>query len=302
MNALAWEDVQRITKGQLGRTVRTPCPFCSHSRRQANQRKPVFAVKLKDPEFAVYHCVHCDASGYVHPDTPSRVVDLEDMRRRQAEAKRKEAEDEQQRTARALKLWDERQPFTGSPAETYLRVTRSIGDWLEAFDLDESLGFHPDCPFEGQRLPCMVALVRNIHTDEPQAIHRTALKLGPRPERIDRRSYAPVKGGAIKLSLDGDVTTGLLIGEGIETVLASSLKLQFRPVWSVISKSGIADFPVLGGLESITIAVDRDKDGAGQQAADACVRRMSAGGLEAIRAYPPAGYKDFNDVLMGVRK
>ena len=148
----------------------------------------------------------------------------------------------------------------------------------------------------------MVALVRNIHTDEPQAIHRTALKLGPRPERIDRRSYAPVKGGAIKLSLDGDVTTGLLIGEGIETVLASSLKLQFRPVWSVISKSGIADFPVLGGLESITIAVDRDKDGAGQQAADACVRRMTAGGLEAIRAYPPAGYKDFNDVLMGVRK
>jgi hypothetical protein len=236
--------------------------------------------------------------GYVHPDTPSRVIDLAEVRRRQAEAERKEREHDQQRTASALKLWDQRKPFRGSPAETYLRDTRGIGDWLEAFDLDESLGFHPDCPFEGQRLPCMVALVRNIHTDAPQAIHRTALRLGPRPERIDRRSYAPVKGGAVKLSLDGDVTHGLLIGEGIETTLSASRALKFRPCWSVISKSGIADFPALGGLESVTIAVDRDEDGGAQKAAGKCVERLTAADIEVVTTHSPVG-KDFNDLLIG---
>ena len=74
-------------------------------------------------------------------------------------------------------------PFRGSPAETYLRVTRKIGDWLDGFDhIDEALGFHSACPFEAGRQPCMVALVRNIFSDEPQGIHRTAFKLEPSPD------------------------------------------------------------------------------------------------------------------------
>jgi len=41
----------------------------------------------------------------------------------------------------ALSIWNERMPFRGSPAETYLRVTRRIGDWLDGFDhIDEALG------------------------------------------------------------------------------------------------------------------------------------------------------------------
>jgi Toprim domain-containing protein len=296
---LSWDEVERLTGGQLGRTVRTVCPFCSATRKRMNQRRPVFAVLLKEPDFAIFNCAHCGEQGYIHSNTSShRVIDLAEIKRRKAEGERKERDHDQQRTARALKLWDERRPFVGSPAETYLRVTRGLGDWLEAFDLDQSLGFHPDCPFEGQRLPCMVALVRNIRTDEPQGIHRTALKLGPRPERIDRRSYAPIKGGAIKLSPDGDVTTGLLIGEGIETTLSASRALKFRPCWSVISKSGIEDFPVLGGLESVTIAVDRDRDGAGQRAADKCVERLTAAGIEVVTTHSPVG-KDFNDMLVG---
>jgi hypothetical protein len=233
MNALAWNDIERITSGQIGRTIRTPCPFCSHSRRQINQRKPVFAVRLKEPDFAIYNCAHCGESGYLHPDRSAQIVDASEIKRRREEAERREHEDKRQRTTVALKLWEQRQPFSGSPAETYLRVSRGIGDWLDAFDLDVSLGFHPACPFGNEQLPCMLALVRNIESDEPQAIHRTALRLGTRIERIDRLSLGPVAGGAIKLSLDGDVTHGLLIGEGIETVLSASLKFKFRPAWSV---------------------------------------------------------------------
>jgi Toprim domain len=138
--------------------------------------------------------------------------------------------------------------------------------------------------------------VRSIESDEPQAIHRTALKLGVRPERIDRLSLGPTAGGAIKLSLDGDVTQGLLVGEGIETTLSASLMLQYRPCWSVLSRSGIAKFPVVSGIECITIAVDNDDDG--QRAADELVERLTAAGVDAVRAQSAVG-KDFNDAVRG---
>jgi Toprim domain len=296
----AWTDVERITKGQLGRTVSAPCPFCSSSRRTINQRKPVFAVKLKESDFAIYNCAHCGESGYVHPET-SRVIDLNERKKLRAEADKRERDDKQRRTASALQLWSERKPFTGSSAETYLRDTRGIGDWLDAFDLDESLGFHPSCPFNGGRMPCMVALVRNIETDEPQAVHRTALTAETKPQRIGRLSLGPVAGGAIKLSLDGDVTHGLLIGEGIETTLSASRVLGFRPAWSVLSRSGIAKFPILSGVECVTIAVDNDESGDGQRDAAALIERLTAAGIEAVASQSTIG-KDFNDALMRIAK
>ena len=286
--------------GQIGRTVRSVCPFCSHTRKRANQSKKVFAVQLKDPEFAIYNCAHCGESGYLHPVTPSRVIDFAEVQRRKAEADRKEREDKKRRTASALTIWNQRQPFRGSPAETYLRDTRGIGEWLDAFDLDELLGFHPTCTFGNERLPCLVALVRNIETDEPQALHRTALKLGARPERIDRLSLGPTANGAVKLSLDGDVTHGLLIGEGIETVLSASLKFKFRPAWSVLSRSGIAKFPVLRGIECLTVAVDNDDSGDGQRDAARLVERFTAAGVEVITAQTNLA-KDFNDVLTAAK-
>ena len=210
-SGFAWADVERITGGRLGRNGHSPCPFCSHSRRQANQRKPVFAVLLKEPDFAVYNCVHCGEAGYIHPDrSSSQTVDLREREPLREEFALRENADVQRRTQAALKIWNDRQPFAGSPAENYLRDSRCIGDWLNGFDLEASLGFHPNVPFGGERHPCMLALVRNIKTNEPQGVHRTALRLGRHPERIDRLSLGIMAGGAIKLSDDFDVTGGLL--------------------------------------------------------------------------------------------
>src|SRR6476659_2096632 len=187
-------------------------------------------------------------------------------------------------------------PFRGSPAETYLRVTRRIGDWLDGFDrIDEVLAYHPACPFEAGRLPCMVALIRDIQTDEPRAIHRTALKLGALPERIGRLSFGPIAGGSIKLSPNDEVTSGRLVGEGIETVLSASQMFQFRPAWSLISTAGMRGFPVLSVVECVTVAVDNDQ--AGQQAAAELVQRYSTAGVEIITTKTNIA-KDFNDVRM----
>ena len=295
--ALSWGDVNTLTKGRFGK-IDVPCPFCSAGRKPANRRKPCFRIWRTAGDFATFHCAHCQEHGFVFPDRPSRPVNRSERRRQQAEASRRDRNDQLKRQAAAIRLGDSRQRFFGSPADTYLRITRELGDYLDGFDLDQVLGFIPNCPFRKERAPCLVGLVRDIATDEVIGIHRTALTNEVRPQRIDRLSLGSVGSGAIKLSPDEEVTTSLLVGEGVETVLSASKKFQFRPVWSVISRSGIAKFPILRGMESMTIAVDRDESGDGQRDAATLAQRLEDAGIEAIRVTPKIG-KDFNDVLRG---
>jgi putative DNA primase/helicase len=50
---------------------------------------------------------------------------------------------------------------------------------------DACLRFHPRCPFGLDTHPCLLALRRDIVTDEPLSIHRIALT--PDAEKIERR-------------------------------------------------------------------------------------------------------------------
>jgi putative DNA primase/helicase len=296
---LTWNEVEDITRGRLGET-RAVCPFCSSGRRTALKRKSkVLAVNLREPDFAVFHCHNCDASGYCRPDatSSSRVIDFAERRRRREQTKRQAEQEKQDRTRKALELWDAAEPFRGSPAELYLRHSRGIGDWLDGFRLlDEALRFHPDCPFGDKRLPCMVALVRDVQTNVPVAVHRTALTADRYPKRIDRMSLGPTGGGAIKLSADNEVQFDLLIGEGIETVLSASKQLKVRPAWSLIDRNGVARFPALQGIEGVTVAVDNDASGDGQRAAAECVSRLTSSGVD-VYAVKPTFVGDFNDVI-----
>jgi hypothetical protein len=139
----------------------------------------------------------------------------------------------------------------------------------------------------------MLALVRDIQTNVPVAIHRTALSTDEHPKKIDRKSLGPTTGGAIKISPDHEVRSGLMIAEGIETAFSASKLLSFKPVWSVIDKNGIAKFPVLSGIESVTVAVDNDPDG--QRAASALVQRLTAASVEVI-TLKTSRANDFNDL------
>jgi hypothetical protein len=276
------------------------CPVCSQTRRTPQKRNSkVLAVKLLEPEFAVYYCNHCNVSGFAHPDKPSRVVDLVEVRRQQEQAAHHAAKEKQDRTRQALRLWEEAAPFRGSPAETYLLETRNIGDLLDTFPfLDQVFAYHPNCPFGGERYACMIALVRDIKSNDPVAIHRTALTKDDPPQKISRMSLGPVGGGAIKISPNDEVHTGLMIGEGIETVLSASKQFQFKPVWSLVDKGNLSKFPVLFGIECVTIAIDNDASGDGQRAAAECSQRQVAAGVEVI-ATQPKRQKDFNDIIRG---
>lgn len=101
------------------------------------------------------------------------------------------------------------------------------------------------------------------------------------------------KGAAIKLDADEDVTLGLSIGEGLETCLAARLA-GFRPVWALGSTSGIKFFPVLSGVDAITILAENDANGANAEATKECARRWHSAGREVLSAKSLIG-NDLND-------
>ena len=86
-------------------------------------------------------------------------------------------------------------------------------------------------------------------------------------------------GGIIRLSPDEDVLQGLTLAEGLETELAA-LSIGLRPVWSTGSNTNMAKFPLLAGVESLTILADHDAAGAGERAAREVEARWRAAGTE----------------------
>ena len=219
-------------------------------------------------------------------------------------------DDSRRNQCRAGNLWREAGPIGGTNAASYLKWRHVLQPALAAGD--GVLRFHPNCPFgDGTRHPCLLALMRDIHDGQPRAIQRIALPetLMPTIQRITfsqfteaggkiaRMTLGPKVGTAIKLSPDEIVTQGLAVGEGLETVLAGMAK-GFRPAWALGDASNIEKFPVISGLEALTILVDNDPSGRGQHAALECSRRWTRAGREVLRAIPNhAGY-DFNDLLI----
>jgi hypothetical protein len=160
-----------------------------------------------------------------------------------------ELERTEKRIELALNIWSDARSLRGTLAEQYLR-SRSIEVPDEVLD---ALAFHPACPWDRLKAPCLVALVRDVITSEPVGIHRTALTAGG--HKIGRKALGPKSGAAIKLS--PVIATELAIGEGIETTL-SAMQLGFGPAWAVIDAGGLKKFPVLYAIKRLTLLIDND--------------------------------------------
>jgi hypothetical protein len=195
----------------------------------------------------------------------------------------------------ALELWGRAGDPQSTLAEVYLR---SRGLILEPELAGRVLRFDPRHPWrdaEGRRaeVPALVALMRHAVTNEPCAIHRTALRADG--SKLGRLTLGPTKGAAIKLDPDYAVAQGLGIGEGLETCLAVRQRIDWRPVWSMYSAGNVAGFPVLAGIDALTIFADHDASGTGQRAAAECSARWRSAGRE-CGIYLPAGLdRDFAD-------
>lgn len=200
------------------------------------------------------------------------------------------------RTALALRIWREAQPAAGSPVEAYL-ARRGLS--LPA-DAHEVIRYAPACPFAGGRTRAMVALARNVITDEPQAIHRTAITLEGQKAVVngrDRLALGSLRGAAVKLTADASVTYCLGIGEGIESTLSLQGLPEFgdTPVWALLNTAGVSGFMPLPGIESLWLAVDHDPGG--EQAAATCAGRWRFAGKEIFLVKATKPGTDLNDLV-----
>ena len=298
---------------RVGRDLVGPCPACGGADR--------FTVT---PAKRLWYCRHCQKGGNVidlvlHLDggrfldavetlagerlsrdtsgqeALARIMERERQRREQEKQDRRENE---AKTEYALRIWNAGTCIWDTPAHAYLASRRCDG--LFPPDRDAVFRFHRHCPYGTGRTPCLITLLRNIETDQPQAIQRTPLaddgrKIG------DRMTYGPKSGAAVKFWPQSCVAGRLVVGEGVETVLSAALHIRHRgqrldPAWAAIDKGNLETLPVLPGVGQLIILVDNDAGGTGQESARKCSRRWSDAGREVRRLTPHEQGMDFNDV------
>jgi Toprim domain/CHC2 zinc finger len=184
---------------------------------------------------------------------------------------------------RALALWGAGVEPRGTVVERYLNSRKLIlGDDVAGSVLRWHAG-----------ASAMLALFRNIETDEPQAISRTFLNANA--EKVKRMFLGPVANAAIKLDGDYRLRDGLFIGEGIETCLAAR-QLGCMPAWALGSAGAIGRFPVISIVREIGLL--RERDTANSRAAETCANRWIDTGRAAFSRWPKTG-NDLNDEIMG---
>ena len=172
--------------------------------------------------------------------------------------------------------------------------------------------WHPEVKHKptGWTGPALVALVSDIETCLPITLHRTWLapdgsgKAAIDPPRLFLAGHRAR--GVVRLWPDDEVTLGLVLGEGLETCLAAAAA-GLAPIWSTLSAETLASFPVLPGIEGLTILVDHDKPNprtgrrAGTEAACELIARYAAAGFDPVRdlvvIWPPDEGTDFNDLV-----
>ena len=195
------------------------------------------------------------------------------------------------RIAQALAIWDDAKPISGTLAETYLssRGIHMIPDHCDG----GALRFHPLAPFRGERHPMMVGLYRDLKSNEPCGIHRTALT--STGSKIDRRALGRKGGAAIKLSRDEDVTLGLTVAEGVETAL-SGIPYGLVPVWALSDAGELGRLPAMSGIECLTVIVDNDLSRTGHTRANECRNRWRASGVDVRFIIPGPVGADLNEI------
>jgi len=194
----------------------------------------------------------------------------------------------------AERIWRRTVPLRGTVGAVYLQ---NRGCRLPPADSD--LRFLPP---HGVFPPSLCGLVTDAATGKKLSLHFTRVapdgsgKAGTDRDKLLLRGHRK-KGGCIRLWPDEAVTTGLAIAEGIETALAAAHR--FTPIWSTIDASNFAAFPLLAGIEALTIYADNDE--AGVKAARECARRWRDAGREVHARVPKQPGQDVADIAAAIR-
>jgi len=193
----------------------------------------------------------------------------------------------------ARRLFHAGQPIKGTLAETYLRA-RGI-TYLD--DLP-ALRFHPRCYYRAdenapvETWPAMLAAVTDLD-GTITGVHRTWLARdgsGKAPIATPRRAMGRLLGNGVRFGVVNDV---VVVGEGIETMLALRCVLPTLPMVSALSASHLAALILPRGLRRLNVARDNDEAGAG--AVSSVAEWAERQCIQTVVLAPRTG--DFNDDL-----
>jgi putative DNA primase/helicase len=261
---------------------RVRCPQCDR-----DKRDDALAV-LVEADSACWLCHRCGWRGSVHADKRYNAKSFVPRVQKQP-AKRAAPMSMHNEAAR---IWRDSQPLAGTLGEQYLLARR-----CELPPADGDVRFHPTllCKELERDLPAIVCRVSTVVGDIGVGVHRIYLNPDGGTRALAKRrlggSDEPV---CIRLWPEDSVVAHLAIGEGVETMLAAARCL--KPAWSCIDAGQLARFPVLRGIESLTIFADHDT--VGLKAARAAQARYFAANITAQALRSPRVGEDFNDVVM----
>jgi phage/plasmid primase-like uncharacterized protein len=124
------------------------------------------------------------------------------------------------------------------------------------------------------------------------AIHRIYLHgCDKAPIEKPKMSLGPIAGAAVRLAPAAD---GMLIGEGIEDVL-TVMAATGRPGWATLGNGNMSELVLPPEVRSLIILADNDPPGL--RSAYQAAERWAREGRQVRISRPPAGVKDFNDLM-----
>jgi phage/plasmid primase-like uncharacterized protein len=200
-----------------------------------------------------------------------------------------------------------------SAARRYFR-NRGIGELIlpvQDLRVHPSLGYHEQ-KADGSwactgHYPAILCAVRRPN-GSVSTLHRTWITQegAKAPVSHPRKQYtspstSPVQGAAIKLDQRPEISV-LNVAEGLESALAARA-ITRSPTWSVLNKELLRQVQVPDSVQVITIWADRDRSGAGEEAAKELRERLRKQGKSAVVMLPempiPETQKgvDWNDVV-----
>jgi phage/plasmid primase-like uncharacterized protein len=270
-----------------------PCSVCGgHDRFSINIRKQVFNCRGAGGGDVIALVQHLDGCDFV---TAITTLSGSDPRKQTPPAKATVRDDDELHNLDlAEAIWRETLPLGPEAVAHFVRRCIHINHVPE----QGGLRFHPHCRWPGRiTKPCIIGRFTTALGNEPRGIWR-------RPISGEKAiALGPMSGCVIRLWPDEAVEHGLVVGEGVETVLATATRFAhrgtlFRPAWACCTAGNLGNLPIMSGIEVLTVLVDNDASGTGQKEAAKCAARWRAAGREVARFTTNSFGTDFNDLVM----
>ncbi|MEP7247915.1 MAG: toprim domain-containing protein [Gammaproteobacteria bacterium] len=257
----------------MSKTTRSPCLVCDRGPRDTA------LATTTDERGTRRYCHRC---GY---------VSIENYERRPLESPIRATKAAQvDWSALAESIWRRTSALRGTLGETYLHHR---GCALPP--PDSHVRF---LPATDKHPPSLCAAITDAVTAQQISLHFTRLAADGHGKAGTDRDKSLLaghrkRGGCVRIWSDEAVTYGLAIAEGIETALAAAH--AFTPTWAAIDAGNMASFPLLAGIEALTVFADHDD--AGLTAAATLARRWADAGREVLIVSPGVAGQDIADVV-----